>query len=286
MEKQEKTYIINGQEVNAYGEEIKQKKSKKVLSILAAVCLTGLLSTGAYLVIDSIPTAIPIKEPNIVATFTKLEESAIEEKQEEYNVLLSDGTRIIATKDNILEVISNQDVIRVNGIYYSTTESSIMHIETSYNNKDIKEPTKVTTYVAPSGYVLIGKKCYKAETVIDATSKEENGQIIYTVPAGYKLVGNKGVKITSSEDELDAEEKVMYHVPPGYTLENGKAVRNTIKTVDYLLTQEEYINDLDEILSSNGSVKSYRGNLVKTLPMSELYDLLGVEQPKINKLTK
>ncbi len=281
MKKQEKTYIINGQEVNAYGEEIKPKKSKKVISILAAVCLTSLLSTGTYLAIESIQTIVPEQEPNIVATFTNPQE-----KQEEYNILLSDGTKVIIQKENILEVISNQDIIRVNGIYYSTTETSIMHIEASYTNQDITDPIKVTTYVAPNGYIVIGNKCYKEDVVVDATSKEENGKTIYTVPAGYKLVGNKGVKITSPEDELDAEEKVMYQAPLGYTLENGKAVRNTIKTVDYLLTQEEYINNLNEILSSNGSVKSYRGNLVKTLPMSELYDLLGVEQPKTNKLTK
>lgn len=282
MENKEKTYIINGQEVNEYGEEIKPKKTKKALSILVALGLTGILATGAYMSMEAVSRNIPTLDSEIIATVTNPEE-----KQDQYEILLSDGTRILATKDTIVESISGQDNICVNGVYYSDTAENLMHIEASYTSKYESEATQNTKYVAPAGYILIGNKCYKQEYVIDAEKHQNTqGNTVYSVPAGYVLIGNKGVKQEAYEEAIEATKTTTYTAPSGYILEGDKAVKYVTRKIHYILTLDEYNNNLQEILANNGEIKNYSGNLVETKPLSELYELLGVEQPKTNKLTK
>ena len=214
---QEKTYIINGEEVDPYGEPTKTKKTNKAISILLAVALAGTLSVGVAMASNGVVRLLEPKD-DIVITVTNPNEN-----KDQYEVLLSDGTRILATKENIIDSISNQDNICVNGVYYSNTEDRLIHLEAQYTSKYVVEPVK-------------------------------NGD--------------------------------TYVAPVGYTLEGNKAVKYVTKKTYYLLTPEEYTNNLEEILSQNGEVKNYSAKLVESKPLSELYEMLGVEQPKTNKLTK
>lgn len=218
MEKsQEKTYIINGTKVDSYGEPVKTRKTNKAISILLALALAGTLSVGVTLTSNAIVSLLEPKE-DIVITLTNPNEN-----KNQYEILLSDGTRILATNENILDSISNQDNICVNGVYYSNTEDRLMYLEAQYTSKYMVEPVKNgDTYVAPVGYIL----------------------------------------------------------------ESGKAVKYVTRKAYYILTPEEYINNLDEVLNKQTGLKNHSAKLVEAKPLSELYELLGVEQPKTNKLTK
>ena len=90
-----------------------------------------------------------------------------------------------------------------------------------------------------------------------------------------------GVYYSDTEDQLVLVE-ASYNKKVN---KNGK-IENIIIVKKYLLTPEEYANNLQEILSSNGEVKNYSAKIVLTKPLSDLYDLLGLEQPKADKLTK
>lgn len=210
----EKTYLINGEEVDSYGNPTKTKKTSKAVSILLAIALAGSLSVGVTLASNGIVSLLT-KEDTIIATVAK------EDQKENYTITLSNGTNILSTKEDILNQISNQDNICVNGIYYSNNETRLIHIEASYETKYITELEK-ETLSAPSGYIK----------------------------------------------------------------EGNKAVKYVIKKVNYILTPEEYATSLNEILNQNPGLKNYSGKLVEARPLSELYELLGVEQPKTNKLSR
>ncbi len=158
---------------------------KKVISLLLAVCTAGVLSTGTTLALEAIPT---LAKPKIIATVTKPEPNP-----ELFEILLSNGIRILTNKDDILNHISNQENICVNGTFYSKREQGLMYVVAEYNQ-----------------------------------SKKE-------------------------------------HI---------------------ILTTEQYINNLNEILNEKAGYERHSAKYVEAKPMAELYNLLDVEQPEINKLTK
>ena len=158
---------------------------KKVISLLLAVCTAGILSTGTTLALETIPA---LAKPKIIATVTKPEQN-----QELFEVLLSNGIRILTNKDDILNQIYNQDNICVNGIFYSKSERALMYVVAEYNQSE-KEHIILTTY--------------------------------------------------------------------------------------------QYINNLNEILNEKVGYERHSAKYVEAKPMTELYNLLDIEQPEITKLTK
>ena len=119
------------------------KKTNKAISLLLAIGLAGVLSSGTTQVLAAIPTI----NPTIIATV-----SIPEQNKDIFEITLSDGTNILSTKEDVIRHISNEDNILINGTYYSTKNNSLMHIEANYLYNNI---TRTINYiVTPEEYVL------------------------------------------------------------------------------------------------------------------------------------
>lgn len=119
------------------------KKTNKAISLLLAVGLAGVLSSGTIQALASIHTI----NPTIIATV-----SMSEQNKDNFEITLSDGTNILTTREDVSKYISNEDNICINENYYSTNNNSLMHIEANYLYKNI---TRTIHYiVTPEEYVL------------------------------------------------------------------------------------------------------------------------------------
>ena len=150
--------------------------------------------------------------------------------------------------------------------------------------------------IIPASIIINNTQEKNIETIATVTPKEEkeynillcDGMVIKadkdyvsTVIYNQDNLCVDGVYYSDTEDQLVLVE-ASYNKKVN---KNGK-IENIIIVKKYLLTPEEYANNLQEILSSNGEVKNYSAKIVLTKPLSDLYDLLGLEQPKADKLTK
>ena len=261
-----KTYLLNNEEVDECGNKINNNdhKSKKIISLVAAFGLTSLLATGAYLGINSgIFSLSP--EPTVIATVTQATNN--------YDVIYSNGIHESVSEYDIREAITGHDIICVNGEYYSNLDEIMVVTTRTKYTKTIK-PTQEITYVAPEGYVLVGDKAIKAEYVSPAKAIEDNeGNIKYVAPEGYVLVGDKAIKEEHYTKMIAANKNIKYVAPVGYILKDGKATKQITETTTYLLTITDYINNFNEIV---GKVNNYSATLVRPKPLSELYNLIGI----------
>ena len=119
------------------------KKTNKTISLLLAVGLAGILSSGTTQVLAAIPTI----NPTIIATASQPEQN-----KDIFEITLSDGTSILTTKDEVPRYISSQDNICINGICYSTKNDGLMYIEANYLYKNIART--IHYVVTPEEYVL------------------------------------------------------------------------------------------------------------------------------------
>lgn len=119
------------------------KKPNKTISLLLAVGLAGILSSGTTQVLAAIPTI----NPTIIATASQPAPN-----KDIFEIILSDGTSILTTKKDVPSYISNQDNICINGTCYSTNNDSLMHIEANYLYKNITRT--IHYFVTPEEYIL------------------------------------------------------------------------------------------------------------------------------------
>lgn len=90
-------------------------KTNKAISLLLAIGLAGVLSSGTTQVLAAIPTI----NTTIIATV-----SVPEQNKDIFEITLSDGTNILSSKEDVIRHISNEDNILINGTYYSTKNNS------------------------------------------------------------------------------------------------------------------------------------------------------------------
>lgn len=119
------------------------KKTNKAISLLLAIGLAGVLSSGTTQVLAAIPTI----NPTIIATV-----SIPKQNKDIFEITLSDGTNILSTKEDVIRHISNEDNILINGAYYSIKNNSLMHIEANYLYNNIART--INYLVTPEEYVL------------------------------------------------------------------------------------------------------------------------------------
>ena len=113
------------------------------------------------------------------------------------------------------------------------------------------------------------------------------------LPEGYIEIdihqSNKkiGIKKEDYEKAIELEEKTIYSLPSGYILEGNKGVKTVYYKTEYLVTEEQYLaQEFSHLTDKVGEYFSHTTNIVKTKPMKELYDLLGIEYTEGKKLTK
>ena len=152
-----------------------------------------------------------------------------------------------------------------------------------------------TEYNTPEGYILINNKAYQINKelfnslnidAIEVGLEEE-------LPEGYIEIdihqSNKkiGIKKEDYEKAIELEEKTIYSLPSGYILEGNKGVKTVYYKTEYLVTEEQYLaQEFSHLTDKVGEYFSHTTNIVKTKPMKELYDLLGIEYTEGKKLTK
>lgn len=152
-----------------------------------------------------------------------------------------------------------------------------------------------TEYCAPIGYVVIGTKAYAINANLFAELNIEAIEVGLDeeLPEGYIQVNeymlNKkiGIKKEDYEKGIDLEEKIIYSLPEGYLLQGTKGVKTVYYKTEYLLTEEQYLNQkFDHLVDKQGEYTNHTINVIDAKPMSELYTQLGLQYEDNQKLTK
>lgn len=281
---EDKTYMINGQKVDGFGEPIEtQKKSTKAKIVPKAIGLALVISLGLTAVTGAI-VKTKNEEPQIIATVT----SNPENEETKYQIITAEGKKLALTKYELPAIIESNDYISINGTYYSKTPDNLVVITTTLEVKQVVSAVEKTIYTAPAGWMLVGNKCYKSEHVIEATKiVDESGNITYCAPAGYILEGTKAIKFEGWSEATQAEKTTIYIVPTGYTLVGDKGIKKVYREKEFAVTKEEYeskdfnIND-----RGIGIHENYTAVEITPEPIESLLVELGIELTEQKKLTK
>lgn len=102
---------------------------KRVISVLLAFGVAGILSTGTTLAIEAVSSLVP---PKIITTVTKPEPT-----NEGFEIILADGTAYLSTQEQMPNYIQNQEYISINGTIYSENKQKVMQVIAEYENSSI-----------------------------------------------------------------------------------------------------------------------------------------------------
>lgn len=294
-----KTYILNGKEVDEYGNVVKTTKSESILKsketaktsakICNRIIAIALIATGiiTYTIVSKAED-YSVKLEETQSMYETIQED-VQVIPSTYKFLYTDtGEKYVINDLTIAENLAGCNACKVDGVYYSRDAEEIVVLKITQKYQTVSSAVVSIRYCAPEGYVLVGNKCYKEEVVTNAIAREnQDGTITYFAPEGYILYGTKAVKAEAFDDAIRAEEEIYYTAPTGYVLQGTKAVKTTQYTTEYLLTQEQYENgEFDHLTKKIGEYVSHSVEIVKAEPMSDLYQQLGIEYEMPEKLTK
>lgn len=296
-----KTFMLNGKMVDEYGEEIKSNKVESILNSNNQETK----KTGAKLANRIIAIALVVTALSAYNIASKAEDYRIkfEETKPSYEEVIADrvvipqtyqflytdtGEKYVIDDLTIAEKLDKCTSCKVGDTYYSRDAEEVVVIKVTKQYITEVHPTESTIYVAPEGYILVGNKCYKEESVIDAMFKEESdGSKTYYAPEGYILYGNKAVKTSDFGEAVPPETKTVYTAPTGYVLQGNKAVKTTQYSTEYILTKEQYENkEYEQLIGKIDDYINHTITTVKAEPMTDLYAELGIEYETPKKLTK
>lgn len=152
-----------------------------------------------------------------------------------------------------------------------------------------------TDSIIPSGYVLINNRVFEINKELFKMLNIDAVEVGMSehLPDGYTeiklhMVNKKiGIKTEDLELAIEPESKKIYSLPSGYILQDGVGIKTIQYKTEYILTEEEYQNkEYEQFLDEKGEYVSHTITIVEAKPMSDLYELLGIEYETPKKLTK
>ena len=261
-------------------------------------------------VVTEVKQYIPAPEKTIINTENGekkvVDELTIGAILDECNACKVNGEYYSKTTDKVVVlVITNSQTSQVEPISTTIYQASVGYVkigtkcykipENFDSSKGYENKENYTDSIIPSGYVLINNRVFEINKELFKMLNIDAVEVGMSehLPDGYTeiklhMVNKKiGIKTEDLELAIEPESKKIYSLPSGYILQDGVGTKTVQYKTEYILTEEEYQNkEYEQFLDEKGEYVSHTITIVEAKPMSDLYELLGIEYETPKKLTK
>lgn len=261
-------------------------------------------------VVTEVKQYIPAPEKTIINTENGekkvIDELTIGEILDKCNACSVNGEYYSKTTDKVvILVITNSQTTKIEPItttIYKAPEGYVKigtkcyKIPSEFDTSIGYENTEnYTDSIIPSGYVLINNRVFEINKELFKMLNIDAVEVGMSehLPDGYTeiklhMVNKKiGIKTEDLELAIEPESEIIISLPNGYTMQNGVGTKTVQYKTEYILTEEEYQNkEYEQFLDEKGEYVSHTITIVEAKPMSDLYELLGIEYETPKKLTK
>lgn len=261
-------------------------------------------------VVTEVKQYIPAPEKTIINTENGekkvVDELTIGAILDECNACKVNGEYYSKTTDKVVVlVITNSQTSQVEPISTTIYQAPVGYVkigtkcykipENFDSSKGYENKENYTDSIIPSGYVLINNRVFEINKELFKMLNIDAVEVGMSehLPDGYTeiklhMVNKKiGIKTEDLELAIEPESEIIISLPNGYTMQNGVGTKTVQYKTEYILTEEEYQNkEYEQFLDEKGEYVSHTITIVEAKPMSDLYELLGIEYETPKKLTK
>ena len=310
--------------IDAEFEQVRTTKNTGAKVVVGFVSATIVIATLVGLkVVSEPPLDLIANQPTTVVTeFKPYQEQLILTKDngekiivdeltigailDECNACKVNGEYYSKTTDKVVVlVITNSQTSQVEPISTTIYQAPVGYVkigtkcykipENFDSSKGYENKENYTDSIIPSGYVLINNRVFEINKELFKMLNIDAVEVGMSehLPDGYTeiklhMVNKKiGIKTEDLELAIEPESEIIISLPNGYTMQNGVGTKTVQYKTEYILTEEEYQNkEYEQFLDEKGEYVSHTITIVEAKPMSDLYELLGIEYETPKKLTK